>query len=448
MNNDKFDRFLKLKKTMQERNEFIEKNKQNEIGKREKLLIYQKMLKEKNEYVPKNIIFKNPLIYSINNFLLPYECKHIIELSKNKLKDATLSSVYGDIVDNKVRNNKVCWIEHNESWICDILTKRIENLIKIPLENAEKIQVIHYNVGEYFNAHMDSYSRDGSERSKKYMKYGGQRIYTCLIYLNNVIEGGETYFTELDHYESPEEGKILIFKNIDNKKDRNILSKHMGCSVKKGEKYAINLWFREEKIDLSNPFKYVPLKKYINYLDDFYKNILKDVYVNMFTYNTYKKDIELCILKDIANNHFDNRYLFEISVNCYKYNKFLVINNYNIDIKIFENIINYYDYCSKNIKQTIKDDIISRTLQYELLEYFNLFTCKSLIPYSSKIVWNNDGDSIVNEDYTILININKYSVFIKDIYLDKNGIVFIDPNENYKIKSNGEFLILFYKLKI
>ena len=61
---------------------------------------------------------------------------------------------------------------------------------------------------------------------------------------------------------------------------------------------------------------------------------------------------------------------------------------------------------------------------------------------------NNDGDSIVNEDYTILININKYSVFIKDIYLDKNGIVFIDPNENYKIKSNGEFLILFYKLKI
>ena len=67
------------------------------------------------------------------------------------------------------------------------------------------------------------------------MKYGGQRIYTCLIYLNNVIEGGETYFTELDHYESPEEGKILIFKNIDSKKDRNILSKHMGCTVKKVE---------------------------------------------------------------------------------------------------------------------------------------------------------------------------------------------------------------------
>ena len=112
---------------------------------------------------------------------------------------------------------------------------------------------------------------------------------------------------------------------------------------------------------------------------------MKDVYVNIFTFNKYKEDIELFILKDIANNHFDNKYLFEISVNYYKYNKFLVINNYNINIKIIDNIINYYDYCIKNIEPIISD-IISRTLQYELLEYFNLFTCKSLIPYSSKIV--------------------------------------------------------------
>ena len=46
MDNDKFDRFLKSKKIMQERNEVIQKEKQKEFGKRDKLLMYQKMLKE------------------------------------------------------------------------------------------------------------------------------------------------------------------------------------------------------------------------------------------------------------------------------------------------------------------------------------------------------------------------------------------------------------------
>ena len=449
MDQDKLNRFMKLKKTMQERNEIIQndKEKKKNINKKEKLLIYQKMLKEKKELIHKNIVCVNPFIYTINNFLLPFECEHIIELSKNKLKDATLSTSYGNIVDNRIRNNKLCWINHNESWVCEILCKRLENLLKIPIENAEKIQVVHYKIGQHFNAHTDSYIRDGSEKSNHSMKYGGQRIFTCLIYLNDVDEGGETYFTEIDHCEKPERGKIIVFKNCDNKKDRNNMSRHMGCDVKKGEKYAINLWFREKKIDLLNPFKYVPLKKYTGYLDEFYKNILKGVYTYSFEFVQYNEMEEISILKDLANNHFENNYLFGIDVNSHKYNKYIMVNKYKINSELIIKIKNYYTYCSKNIKQKISNDIISKTLQYELLEYFKLFTGKSLIPYHSELCWYEKGDTFTYSNYTVLININNYSFHMDGIYLEQNGIMFMDDNTNCRFDQNGEFLILIFKLK-
>jgi hypothetical protein len=79
------------------------------------------------------------------------------------------------------------------------------------------------------------------------MKYGGQRMKTALVYLNNVDEGGGTRFTKLNKEVNAEKGKLLVFHNVhDGTHNKHELSEHAGMPVIQGEKWAFNLWFREE----------------------------------------------------------------------------------------------------------------------------------------------------------------------------------------------------------
>ena len=81
---------------------------------------------------------------------------------------------------------------------------------------------------------------------KKYWEPGGQRMITALIYLNDVKDGGATYFPELNISINPKKGNVLIFHNtISETTNINPRSLHAGMPVSSGEKWAANLWFRE-----------------------------------------------------------------------------------------------------------------------------------------------------------------------------------------------------------
>ena len=80
------------------------------------------------------------------------------------------------------------------------------------------------------------------------MKYGGARIKTALVYLNNVEEGGGTRMSKLNKTITPNKGKLLVFTNTyNNTNERHFLAEHAGMPVLKGEKYIFNLWFKECK---------------------------------------------------------------------------------------------------------------------------------------------------------------------------------------------------------
>lgn len=443
---NKLNRFMKYKKEMEEKNIILNKeNEKFEINKNQKLEIYNKLLNEKTMKIQKNIIRTEPLIYTINDFLSPIECDHLIQLCKNKLNDATLSTTYGNIIDKNIRNNKICWLDHNETWVCEVLCKRLENIIKIPLSHAEKIQIVYYKIGEKYDLHTDSFIRNGSEKSNKQMKYGGQRIFTCLIYLNDVESGGETYFSEIDYTENPKKGKLIVFRNVDNKNDKNELTRHKGCVVTKGEKYAINLWFRESEIDINKPFRYLPLKKYYNDLDNTYDSALKDIIHCEFEYISNNKDIELNILQHFANIHIQNDYIIFINTNLYNLENYLLINNYMCKFDL--NILNSYYHLL--IEQYIKNDVISRVIQYELLQYFNVFTNEKLQPLYCEFYNNNESQYDNQLNYCILMNLgdNILHKTKENIYLEKNGLIFFDKNSEIEFNIRGMYLLMFYELK-
>ena len=127
------------------------------------------------------------------------------------------------------------------------LGKRIADLIGFPLKNAESYQVVYYTGGTQYNDHHDAFDHE-TEEGRKHLERGGQRIYTALGYLNDVEEGGATEFKDLNISVKPKKGSLLVWKNIlPGTTKLHPDSLHAGRPVTKGEKYAFNLWFRENK---------------------------------------------------------------------------------------------------------------------------------------------------------------------------------------------------------
>mmetsp|Transcript_1573 Transcript_1573/g.3425 ORF Transcript_1573/g.3425 Transcript_1573/m.3425 type:complete len:227 (-) Transcript_1573:547-1227(-) len=76
------------------------------------------------------------------------------------------------------------------------VTERIEKVTGIPANNYESFQILQYQQGQFYRRHHDS----SNVNSKK---VAGHRILTFFLYLNDVEEGGETRFTNLDISISP-----------------------------------------------------------------------------------------------------------------------------------------------------------------------------------------------------------------------------------------------------
>ena len=186
----------------------------------------------------------DPIIYVVDDFISEDECQEFINCSKGKLQPATVVGL-----DNeqklKDRTNEFAWLEHHANESIHEVSKRLSILVQMPIRNAEMFQVVHYESGTEYKPHFDSFDQS-TELGKKYWEPGGQRMITALIYLNDVADGGATYFPELNISINPKKGNVLVFHNtISETTNINPRSLHAGMPVSSGEKWAANLWFRE-----------------------------------------------------------------------------------------------------------------------------------------------------------------------------------------------------------
>ena len=188
----------------------------------------------------------SPKIYVKKNFISDEDCMHFINLSKDNIQPSLVSGDKQGYI-SEGRTGKNYWIKHDYDDITLKVANKIAEEVGYPLENAEAFQVIYYNKSEEYRQHYDGWLFDNSEKSKRNMKYGGQRMKTCLVYLNDVELGGGTKFTKLNLEVNAEKCKLLVFDNVHSGTNkRHELSEHCGMPVLEGEKWAFNLWFREE----------------------------------------------------------------------------------------------------------------------------------------------------------------------------------------------------------
>ncbi|MFC3051725.1 2OG-Fe(II) oxygenase [Kordiimonas pumila] len=186
-----------------------------------------------------------PRVYTLDNFMTPKECDHMIALGgTNGMTRAFVSGEKEGVV-SQGRTNDLCWINHKADEVTTKLAQRIAGLVGLPLSHAESFQLIRYGINAEYKAHFDAF-QPGTEAGDRNMKRGGQRLTTVLGYLNTVKKGGGTEFPKLKIKIAAERGKLLVFHNCyDGTTNRHPNSLHAGCPVIDGEKWAFNLWFRE-----------------------------------------------------------------------------------------------------------------------------------------------------------------------------------------------------------
>lgn len=191
---------------------------------------------------------RDPLIYIIDDYISHDFCDYIIKTYKSRLEIARVinNNKNSDKIHISLnsRNNKSAWVNHSEDKKIENLYNNISKLVNYPIENSEKLQLVHYNIGERYYPHYDGYELNDIRINQ------GQRIVTCFIYLNNLNnkQGGHTEFNKLNIKVAPKKGRLLVFYNTEKGSNKlHDLAMHSGNEVLNGEKWACNIWFRDKK---------------------------------------------------------------------------------------------------------------------------------------------------------------------------------------------------------
>ena len=179
---------------------------------------------------------KTPTICVVDGVVTPEECQTIIEHSESKLQRSTVATPEGLKPDQDRTSHGVFLPHDNFSDVC----ARIADITGMPLERAEPVNVLRYTSEQEYKPHYDALEGE-------YLDNGGQRLLTCLIYLNNAV-GGSTAFPRLNLIVGAIAGRLLMFSNVNENKEPHHLSLHQGLTPHEGEKWVMTLWFREKNI--------------------------------------------------------------------------------------------------------------------------------------------------------------------------------------------------------
>lgn len=179
-------------------------------------------------------IFKYPNALNVN------ECTSV-RLIRHKYKPSQI------IHDNKKvinKNIRYCYTSYPERLNSAYLrlNARIDTLMGLNhmAYSSSLAQIVKYPTDGFFTKHMDALNEEDLER------YGPQRLWTALLYLNDDFEGGETYFNDIDYTCHPETGKMICWQSASIARGINQNCHHESKIVTKGVKYiAVKLYFKE-----------------------------------------------------------------------------------------------------------------------------------------------------------------------------------------------------------
>jgi len=199
----------------------------------------------KNDLTKKCEKIKYPLtqVYKYNNFLSEEECLSLIDVINTRLVASTIADEGDTCLVNDYRTSQSASLGYFEHPYFLQIDRKISDLLNLNPFLGENMQGQKYLPGQYYKEHHDFFTPFTKEY-KTYCEWMGQRTWTTMIYLNDVEEGGETYFKHLNLKIKPQQGLLLAWNNLYFNGIPNFKTLHEAMPPLSNDKYVVTKWWR------------------------------------------------------------------------------------------------------------------------------------------------------------------------------------------------------------
>lgn len=182
-------------------------------------------------------------IYTLDGFMSVEDCETLIEESEKILRPSTVSDPTDAAITSNYRTSKTADLHYFDTPYLTYIDNQIASFMQLPHFLGESLQAQKYKPGQYYKEHCD-YFFPMTKEYRTYTEWMGQRTWTFMVYLNDVEEGGETYFKHLNLKIKPKKGMAVFWNNLYRNGIPNNKTMHEALPPVSEDKYVITKWFR------------------------------------------------------------------------------------------------------------------------------------------------------------------------------------------------------------
>lgn len=188
---------------------------------------------------------EQPRIAAVRGLFTADECIYVSLKGLPMLRPARIVARDGSSTVDAMRTNETAKFGLLEAdVVVQSLDLRVAAALGHPAENGEGFALLRYQVGQQYLPHCDWIDPE-REATRADLERWGQRVATCVVYLNDAFEGGTTEFPRLALDFRGNVGDAMIWDNVLPTGAVDPLTLHAGRPPTQGMKYLLSKWMRD-----------------------------------------------------------------------------------------------------------------------------------------------------------------------------------------------------------
>lgn len=191
------------------------------------------------------LVSERPHVLVCDGFVSPAVCDWVIARARPHLTQARVYDLEtGEGRLEAIRSNTAHAFGLGDTdMVLVLLRERLARLAGLPVTGFEPAQALRYTPGQQFDWHVD-YLDPATPGHRDDLARRGQRIATCLVWLGDDCDGGETAFAASDLRLKGRKGDAVLWANVTPDGRPDPLSRHAGLPPTSGEKWVLSQWMR------------------------------------------------------------------------------------------------------------------------------------------------------------------------------------------------------------
>lgn len=191
------------------------------------------------------MLSEQPRILALRQLFTADECIYVSLRGLPMLRPARIVARDGSSTVDAMRTNETAKFGLLEAdVVVQSLDLRVAAALGLPAENGEGFALLRYQVGQQYLPHCDWIDPE-REATRADLERWGQRVATCVVYLNDAFEGGTTEFPKLALEFRGNVGDAFTWNNVLPTGAVDPLTLHAGRPPTQGMKYLLSKWMRD-----------------------------------------------------------------------------------------------------------------------------------------------------------------------------------------------------------